>query len=144
MAYNVEKLTKLKHLEELARRIQEDFATREELSTAVQSAIAASGTASFRTAEAIPEAGEAEENVLYLVMNAETGYYDIYAKIEGAVVRLDDTGVDLEGYVEKEEGKGLSSNDFTDALKVRLEAVPELASDAEVAEMLNQVFGGVS
>lgn len=74
--------------------------------------------------------------------------------------------VDLSGLQPKEEGKGLSANDYTDAEKAKLAGVAEgatkveastipgnikingsetpvvdVATDAEVAEMLNEVFG---
>ncbi len=74
--------------------------------------------------------------------------------------------VNLSGYVEKETGKGLSANDYTDAEKTKLNGIAEgatkveasetvgnikingvettlfnVATDAEVTEMLNGVFG---
>lgn len=39
--------------------------------------------------------------------------------------------VDLSGYVEKEAGKGLSANDFTDELKAKLDAIAEGANKYE-------------
>ena len=39
---------------------------------------------------------------MYLVMNDETGHYDIYAKVGDAVVLLDDTTVDLSAYAKTE------------------------------------------
>ena len=159
MAYNEEKLTKLKSLKALAERVKQDYATKAsvsaletrvdglvttggepnkieavkvngealpvtdkavEVGAAIQAAIAATGHASFEKADAVPEAADARENVLYLVMNAKTKHYDIYAKVGDEVVLLDDTTVDLSGYVEKAEGKGLSSNDFTDEEKAKL------------------------
>ena len=39
--------------------------------------------------------------------------------------------VDLSGYVEKEAGKGLSANDFTDALKAKLDSIAEGANKYE-------------
>ena len=91
------------------------------------------------------ESLDANANVLYLVMNADTGFYDIYAKVENEVVRLDDVSVNLDGYstteqmneaiataiankVDKVDGKGLSTEDFTTALKEKLVALPD---DAE-------------
>lgn len=141
MAYNEEKLTKIKHLKELALRLDERCPTRTEMNTMIQTAVSAAGHAAFQKADAVPEAETAEENVLYLVKNEQTGRYDIYAKIDGSMEWLDDTETDLAGYVEKEEGKALSSNDFTDELKAKLLAVPETATDAEVAEMLAGAFG---
>ena len=74
--------------------------------------------------------------------------------------------VDLSGLQPKEDGKGLSTNDYTDTDKAKLEgvaagatkveasatpghikingtdtAVVEFATDAEVTELLNEVFG---
>lgn len=51
---------------------------------------------------------EAQDNVLYLVMNAATGYYDIYAKVGEEVVRLDDTTVDLSNYATIEQLNAVS------------------------------------
>ena len=66
-------------------------------------AIAASGHGKFKKVAAVPEPSAAEENVLYLVKNQGTGKFDIYALIDGAMELLDDTTVDLEGYVTDEE-----------------------------------------
>ena len=60
-------------------------------------------------------------------MNADTNHYDIYALVGGSVERLDDTTVDLTGYVTA-EGIGDALSDVT-------------ATDAEVNEMLNNVLG---
>ncbi len=204
MAYNVEKLTKLKSLKQLAEKINADFATKTELNTlsgkvdglitaggepnvitaikvngtaqtiadkavdlavpvklseltndsgfqtsgevnaAISAAISQSGHAVFQKVDAVPEAADAQDNILYLVMNNQTNHYDIYAKVGEEVVLLDDTTVDLSGYVAKEAGKGLSANDFTDELKAKLENGPEVAADTEVIEMLTEVFGAAS
>ncbi len=48
--------------------------------------------------------------------------------------------VDLSGYVQKEEGKGLSTNDYTAEDKAKLDSM-QAATDAEFTEMLNEVFG---
>lgn len=64
--------------------------------------ISKSGHASFKRVDAVPEADAAEENVLYLVKNAGTNHYDIYAKIDGAMELLDDTTVSLDDYVTEE------------------------------------------
>lgn len=71
-------------------------------------AIAATGHAHFEKVEAVPDAGTAKENVLYLVMNQQTKHYDIYAKVENEVVLLDDTTVDLSGYATKEQLEAVS------------------------------------
>ena len=180
MAYNKEKLTKLEALQELSKRIEQDYATKEsvnslsqrvddlvtaggepnvietvkvngvaqevtekavdikvptkvsdltndsafqtniEVAQAIQTAISKTGHAVFKKVDAVPEAAAAEDNVLYLVMNSKTKHYDIYAKVENEVVLLDDTTVDLTNYVEKEDGKGLSTNDYTTEDKEKL------------------------
>lgn len=76
-----------------------DALTEAQTRAAIQTAIAETGHAKFEKTDAVPSAEDATDNVLYLVMNADTGFYDIYAKVDGAVVRLDDTSVDLENYV---------------------------------------------
>lgn len=150
------------------------FQSDAQVAAAVAQAIAASGHARFENVATVPAADAAQENVLYLVMNSETNHYDIYAKIGATVELLDDTTVDLSGYVQKEEGKGLSANDYTTAEKGKLSGIatgatkveasatngnikvngvetavytePEdvphgsIATTAEVAEMLNEVF----
>lgn len=180
MAYNKEKLTKLEALQELSKRIEQDYATKESVNSlservddlvtaggepnvietvkvngvaqevtekavdikvptkvsdltndsafqtntdvaqAIQTAISKTGHAVFKKVDAVPEAAAAEDNVLYLVMNSKTKHYDIYAKVENEVVLLDDTTVDLTNYVEKEDGKGLSTNDYTTEDKEKL------------------------
>lgn len=128
------------------------FQSDTQVATAIAQAIAASGHASFEKVDAVPAADAAKENVLYLVMNSKTKHYDIYAKVGATVELLDDTTVDLSGYstteainalmaekVDKETGKGLSSNDYTDAEKTKLDGL-DVATTAEVTEMLNEVF----
>lgn len=119
------------------------FQTETQVTTAIQTAISATGHAKFEKADAVPTAETAQDNVLYLVMNAGTGHYDIYAKVGTQVVLLDDTTVDLSGKVDKVDGKGLSSNDFTDEAKAKLDGI-EFATDAEVEAMLTEVFGAAS
>ena len=105
------------------------FQTESEVATAVATAIAATGHASFKKISSIPTAETAEDNVLYLVMNDKTKHYDIYAKVDSEVVLLDDTTVDLSGYatveelnkkVDKVDGKQLSTEDYTTAEKEKL------------------------
>lgn len=110
------------------------YQTDTEVSAAIQTAIAATGHASFQKVDAVPTAEDAEENVLYLVQNSVTNHYDIYALVGETVELLDDTTVDLTGYVEKEDGKGLSSNDYTDADKAKLAGVAEAATKVEASE----------
>ena len=82
--------------------------TTQRVQTEWLKAIAATGHAHFEKVETVPDAGTAKENVLYLVLNKKTQHYDIYAKVEGAVVLLDDTTVDLTGYATKEQLEAVS------------------------------------
>lgn len=79
------KFVTLEALKSTAARLQQEWLK----------SISKAGHATFRKAEAIPTVDEAQDNVMYLVMNDKTQHYDIYAKVEGAVVLLDDTTVDL-------------------------------------------------
>lgn len=105
------------------------FQTNSEVAQAIQTAIAKTGHASFKKVNAVPDAETAKDNVMYLVMNSKTKHYDIYAKVENEVVLLDDTTVDLTNYVEKEEGKGLSTNDYTTEEKEKLAGIAEGANN---------------
>lgn len=80
-----------------------DAMTATEITEAIKREISASGHAHFEIAEAVPSPEEAQDNVLYLVMNQDTKHYDIYAKANGQVVRLDDTTVDLTAYSTTEQ-----------------------------------------
>ena len=104
------------------------YQTDTEVATSIQQAIAASGHAHFEKADSVPSAEEAKDNYMYLVMNETTHCYDIYAKVGTEVVRLDDTTVDLSNYVQKDGSKVLSTNDFTDELKAKLEGVDDGAN----------------
>ena len=105
-----------------------DSMTTEAINSAIATAIAKSAHARFEKVEKVPSNDEAQDNVLYLVMNAATGYYDIYAKVGEEVVRLDDTTVDLSGKVDKVAGKGLSTNDYTTAEKTKLAGIADGAN----------------
>lgn len=109
------------------------FQTSAQVVAAINTAISKSGHASFQKVDAVPKADAAQENILYLVMNTTTKHYDIYAKIKGSsdsytMELLDDTTVDLSGKVDKVEGKGLSTNDYTTAEKTKLAGIADGAN----------------
>ena len=137
-----------------------DAMTATAIAEAIKTAIAETGHASFTKVDAVPTVAEAKDNILYLVMNADTGFYDIYAKVDtdgtAAVVRLDDVSVNLDDYstteqmneaiataiankVDKVEGKGLSTEDFTTALKEKLVALPE-GAEANYVKSVSDEF----
>lgn len=121
------------------------YQTGDEVSAAIQTAIAATGHASFEVVDAVPSADEAEENILYLVKNADTGYYDIYALVGTEVVLLDDTTVDLSGYTTTEAlNAALASYATAESVEEGLAEkvdTADIASDEEVAEMLDEIYG---
>lgn len=185
MAYDANKLSRVKHLKDLAQRISEDFATKAALKVVsdkvdglvtaggepnVLEAVKVNGTAlpitdkavdvgasiaaavsaadhlqrkKVASKDAIDPAAEGADKFIYMVPKTgsdEDDQYDEYMVLDGAVEHVGNTKVDLSGKVDKVEGKGLSTNDFTDAEKAKLAGM-ELATDAEVTEMLNEVFG---
>ena len=79
------------------------YQTADQVQTIVQQAIAASGHAHFEKVDAVPDAESAQENTMYLVMNEDTGHYDIYALIGESVELIDDTTVDLTAYSTTEQ-----------------------------------------
>lgn len=101
----------------------------------VQAAIAASGHAHFETTETDPlsQGFDAQENVMYLYMNAETNHYDIYAKVGDNVVLLDDTTVDLEAYAK--------TADVTAAITSAINAlnIDQYATDADLAAAVERI-----
>ena len=109
------------------------YQTSTQVANAISTAISKSGHASFQKVDAVPAVADAQENIMYLVMNSTTKHYDIYAKIKGGsgtytMELLDDTTVDLSGKVDKVTGKGLSTNDYTTAEKTKLAGIAEGAN----------------
>jgi len=157
MAYDVEKFTKLGAMKELAQRVKAGLDASEnkiekikvngvELTIGADKSVditvpnGGGTTAHFEVADTVPAADAAQDGVLYLVKNESSGTYDIYVKAGEKMVKTGNTSVDLSGYVQKEDGKGLSSNDYTNEEKAKLAAI-DFATEAEVTEMLNEVFG---
>ena len=127
---NILMATKVSELENDAK-----YQNDTEVSAAIQAAIAASGHAHFEKVDAVPGASEAKDNVLYLVMNATTGHYDIYAKVGGEVVLLDDTTVDLSPYSTTEQVNGL--------IDAAIEAlsIGDYAKAADLTAAVNRISG---
>ena len=93
--------------------------------------------------DAIDPAAEDAEKFIYMVPKTgsdDDDVYDEYMVLNGTVEHVGNTKVDLSGYVQKETGKGLSANDYTDDEKAKLAGI-EMATDAEVTTMLDEVFG---
>lgn len=83
----------------------------------------------------------AEDADQYLYMVPKTGsdaddVYDEYMVLNGAVEHVGNTKVDLSGYVQKETGKGLSTNDFDNDAKTKLDGI-DMASRTPLVRLSN-------
>lgn len=81
---------------------------------------------------AIDLAAADADQYIYMVLKSSTktgDKYDEYMVIEGALEKVGDWAVDLSNYVQKEDGKGLSTNDYTTAEKEKLAGIAEGANN---------------
>ena len=163
MAYDTNKLSRVKHLKDLAQRIAEDFATKaalKEVSDRVDGLVTAGGEPNVITAvkvdgTALPITDKAVD-VGASISTAVSGLrtelmgegvpeaYDTFKEladyIETHQTAADALTAAVGNKVDKVEGKVLSSNDYTDEEKAKLAGLA-VATDAEVQEMLTEVFG---
>ena len=155
MAYNEGKIAGVGALKALAQKLNAEtpkkvsdltndakYQTEEQVAAAVAAAEHLQRKKVTSAADIDPTAAGADK-FIYMVPKggAKDGdKYDEYMVLDGAVEKVGDWSVDLNGYQLKEEGKGLSSNDYTNEDKAKLAGL-EMATDAEVTEMLNEVFG---
>ena len=85
-----------------------DLAKKTEVTTQIAEAISKAGHMQKEVVTVLPEASVAKENVLYLYKKeSATGSdkYEIYTKIGDELVMIDDTSVDLSGYMSTEQVK---------------------------------------
>lgn len=118
--------------------------TKDEINAKISAVYKPAGSVAFAALPALAE------DVLGNVYNVTDAFTTTANFVEGAgnkypkgtnvvVVKVGDAYkydvlagfVDLSGYVEKEAGKGLSANDFTDELKAKLDAIAEGANKYE-------------
>jgi len=99
----------------------------------VQAAIAAAAHLKYSVVDALPEASAADTNTWYLLLNEETGHYDIYGLIEGELKLIDDTTIDLTGYSTTEAMKAYVAQEIT-ALNVS-----QYATDEEMAAAVKRI-----
>ena len=155
MAYNEGKIAGVGALKALAQKLNAEtpkkvsdltndakYQTEEQVAAAVAAAEHLQRKKVSSAADIAATAAGADK-FIYMVPKAgakDGDKYDEYMVLDGAVEKVGDWSVDLNGYQLKEEGKGLSSNDYTNEDKAKLAGL-EMATDAEVTEMLNEVFG---
>lgn len=87
----------------------------------------------------IDPSADGADKFIYLVPKTDTedkDLYDEYMVLDGAVEHVGSTKINLEDYVQKEDGAGL----YPDADKEKLAGIV-MAEDAEITAMLDEVFG---
>ena len=112
----------------------------------VLEAIANTDFSKFEIVDELPDPQEAKENIFYLHYNIDSAHYDIYAKVNDQLVWIDDTTVDLSAYaktadvdaalaekVDKEDGWGLSQENFSYEDELKLASIEE-GADVNVIE----------
>ena len=71
------------------------------------------------------------DQYIYMVKKSDSeieNVYEEYMVVSGTLEKIGSTDVDLSGYVQKEDGKGLSTNDYTTAEKTKLAGIDEGAN----------------
>lgn len=150
-----EKMVNLGEIENLAEKLKEELPVNVsqlnndsgyQTAAQVAAAVAAADHLSRKKVASLADidlTAEDADRYIYMVpkANATDGdQYDQYMILDGVVENVGNTQVDLSGYVQKEDGKGLSSSDFTAEEKAKLAGL-EVASEEEFNAMLERVFG---
>ena len=110
------------------------YQTETEVSAAINKAVAAADHLKRKsvasTGDIDLKAADAAQYI-YMVPKGTAGTsdkYDEYMVIDGVLEKMGDWKVDLSGYVQKETGKGLSTNDYTTAEKTKLAGIADGAN----------------
>lgn len=101
------------------------FQTQEEVAAAVAAADHLKRKI-VESTDAIDLTAADANQYIYMVLKSSTktgDKYDEYMVLDGALEKVGNWTVDLSGYVLKEEGKGLSTNDYTTAEKEKLAGI---------------------
>lgn len=130
------------------------YQTETEVSAAINKAVAAADHLKRKTVASTGDIDlKAADAAQYMVPKGTAGTsdkYDEYMVIDGVLEKMGDWKVDLSGYVQKEAGKGLSTNDYTSADKQKVTNMEKtmdaritasMATDTEVNAMLDELFG---
>lgn len=131
---NTTKGLALAQLDTMARRL------KQQAEAAAAAAVAASAHLKRKkvdSVESIDLTAADADLYIYLVPRADAkdgNKYDEYMILDGAVEKVGDWGVDLSGYQQKEDGKGLSANDYTDEEKAKLAGIAEGATKVEASD----------
>lgn len=115
-----------------------DYATTDAVNTAIANADHLKRRI-VESAASIDTTATDADRYIYLVPNTDENdpaTYDEYMVTDGALNKVGDWNVDLSDYVTKEEGKGLSENDFTAAYKAQLDNLSADFVTASTADIL--------
>lgn len=131
------------------------YQTAAQCEAIAKAAVAASGHAHFEVADAIPEAADAQDNVMYLVPAADGDGYIIYAKVGDSVEPLGHTKVDLSGYSTTEQMNaaitaavdGIKIGDYAkladlNAVSADLASLEESLANYYTKTEIDELFGG--
>ena len=89
--------------------------------------------------DAIDPSADDADKFIYLVPKTDSDEDDVYNEymvLDGKVEHVGNTKINLDDYVQKEDGKGL----YPDEDKEKLAGI-EVAQDSEISAMLDEVFG---
>ena len=129
------------------------YQTETEVSAAINKAVAAADHLKRKNVASTGNIDLKAAEYIYMVPKGTAGTsdkYDEYMVIDGVLEKMGDWKVDLSGYVQKEAGKGLSTNDYTSADKQKVTNMEKtmdaritasMATDTEVNAMLDELFG---
>lgn len=111
-----------------------DLAKKTEVTAQITEAISKAGHMQKEVVTVLPEASAAKENILYLYKKeGATGLdkYEIYTKIGDELVMIDDTSVDLSGYMSTEQVKSAIATAKQEAIN---------AASADATKKANQAL----
>lgn len=111
-----------------------DLAKKTEVTAQIAEAISKAGHMQKEVVTVLPEASAAKENILYLYKKeGATGLdkYEIYTKIGDELVMIDDTSVDLSGYMSTEQVKSAIATAKQEAIN---------AASADATKKANQAL----
>lgn len=120
MAYDSDSVVTLGTMKKAMTKVKKEIAGE----------VLASGHLRQEAVDSVPEPADAVENVYYVVTNKD-GFKDIYTLIDGKMEQIDDTNINTENFVTQQQ--------LEDAMK-NSGVAGKVATDAEVTEMLKEVF----
>lgn len=108
--------------------------------TEIDSKISVIPKFSIEVVETLPTSDISETTIYLLTSGEETqNLYTEYIYVDGGWEKLGTQTVDLSGYVQKETGKGLSTNDYTTSEKNKLSGIQAGATKVEASTVNGKI-----